>query len=450
MGIQDFKTWWSALSPENKRKYLIGAIVVGIFGMAFVFDKPQERAAQRQVEDEAKNTTALVRPRVRDTSNEALGSELDALNNQVTKQSQTVNEVIRLQSDTKVINEDLKKRVEDYDAMRMELEGLRQEVSVLKSGIGDSGKPLNLPELNTNDMPTGAMPPVPAPKDQTPGAEGFPSVDEANGVIPQGPAKPAKPSLRMISDAAAGAVTSGLADASRTASGLKTSANGQGQQGEAAPTLETFIPAGSILDGVLLTGVDAPANGVGERNPVPGLVRIKADAILPNRFRHDVRECFVLIAGKGVLSTERVEFRTETLSCIRNDGGVIETKIEGYATGEDGKAGLRGRLVSKQGSVLAKSLMAGILSGFGKALTPNTVQSLNLSGGGSTQTEQLGVGEAARIGAYSGVTSAASDLSKFYLDLAKEIFPVLEVDAGRRLNIVLVRGTQLAFGVKRT
>lgn len=212
------------------------------------------------------------------------------------------------------------------------------------------------------------------------------------------------------------------------------------------PAFSTYIPAGSILDGILITGMDAPVNGVSEENPVPALIRLKADAILPNKYKHDVKECFVLVGGKGSLSTERVELRTETMSCITRDGGVIEAEIQGYVTGEDGKVGMRGRLVSKQGALLARSLMAGILSGFGKALTPFQVPQVAVASNGQAQTQTLDLGDAAKTGAFTGLDSAAKQLSSFYLDLAKQTFPLLEVDAGRRANIVLVRGTNLSFG----
>jgi conjugal transfer pilus assembly protein TraB len=34
---------------------------------------------------------------------------------------------------------------------------------------------------------------------------------------------------------------------------------------------------------------------------------------------------------------------------VCTDGGAIEAPIDAYATGEDGKVGVRGRVVSKQG-----------------------------------------------------------------------------------------------------
>src|SRR3546814_6203967 len=55
------------------------------------------------------------------------------------------------------------------------------------------------------------------------------------------------------------------------------------------------------------------------RSPFPSLIRIKNEAILPNRFRADFRECFLIAGGWGDLSSERAYLRAERLSCVRND-----------------------------------------------------------------------------------------------------------------------------------
>ena len=76
------------------------------------------------------------------------------------------------------------------------------------------------------------------------------------------------------------------------------------------------LPAGSLLSGQLITGLDVPTGQGVRREPYPVLIRIKASAILPNRYRTHVRECFVLASGYGDLSSERAYLRSETLSCI--------------------------------------------------------------------------------------------------------------------------------------
>lgn len=71
------------------------------------------------------------------------------------------------------------------------------------------------------------------------------------------------------------------------------------------------LPSGSILSGVLVTGMDAPTGKAAQKDPFPSLIRIKTEAILPNRFRADFRECFLIAAGWGDLSSERAYMRAE-------------------------------------------------------------------------------------------------------------------------------------------
>jgi conjugal transfer pilus assembly protein TraB len=205
---------------------------------------------------------------------------------------------------------------------------------------------------------------------------------------------------------------------------------------------------GSMVQGVLLNGLDAPTSGAAQKNPTPVLIRIKHDAILPNRARLDIKECFVIASGFGSMSTERANLRTEGISCVREDGGVIETNLSGYVIGEDGKVGMRGRLVSKQGSMIAKSLASGFLSGLGKALTPTGVVGLNLAPSGTVQTQNQDLGTAFEAGVLGGASNSLNQISRFYLDIAKEMVPVVEVDAGRPVTIVLTRGGSLRLSSK--
>jgi conjugal transfer pilus assembly protein TraB len=208
-----------------------------------------------------------------------------------------------------------------------------------------------------------------------------------------------------------------------------------------------YLPAGAVFEGVLLNGMDAPTSSVTQKQPVPALVRIKSESLLPNLMSMgdgDIRECFLVIGGHGVLATERAQLRTETLSCVREDGRVIEAELEGYAVGEDGKVGMRGRLVSKQGSMIAKSLVSGFLAGFGQAIAPTQVPQINVTPGSSAQYQSIDMGAAAQAGVGKGISEASKMVAQFYLDMAKEMFPVIEVDAGRKVSIVTLRGIQLS------
>lgn len=218
-------------------------------------------------------------------------------------------------------------------------------------------------------------------------------------------------------------------------------------QEDAAPEVKptVFIPAGSQFDGVLLNGLDAPTSGIAKQHPVPSVMRIKTDAILPNRYRYDVKECFAMISGFGELSTERVQFRTVVLSCIRNDGGVIEAKIEGYVVGEDGRLGMRGRLISKQGQIIAKSFVAGFFSGIGQAMAPVSVPQLNTNPGGTQQVQTPNIGALTTAGTARGIADSSRQISQFYMDMAREMTPVVEVDANRHATIILEKGVEMSL-----
>lgn len=204
---------------------------------------------------------------------------------------------------------------------------------------------------------------------------------------------------------------------------------------------KAYLPAGTFFEAVLLNGMDAPTNPVAIKNPVPALARIKTDAMLPNLFKHDIKECFVLMAGYGSLASERVVLRLESLSCTAEDGRVIESKLDGYVVGEDGRVGMRGRLVSKQGQLIAQSLTAGIFAGFGESLTPTATPGLNLNAGTSYAMPSAGAIVGTAVG--KGFSDASTSASKFYLEMASQMTPIVEVDAGRKVTLILTKGIEV-------
>jgi conjugal transfer pilus assembly protein TraB len=136
---------------------------------------------------------------------------------------------------------------------------------------------------------------------------------------------------------------------------------------QAAKTPGTYLPSGSFVRAVLLAGLNAPTGGQAQSNPHPVLLRLVDHAQLPNRFRLKAKECLIVGSGYGDLSSERAYIRTESLSCVSASGEALDLPIKGYVAGEDGKAGVMGRLITKQGQVLANALIAGIGSGLGQA-----------------------------------------------------------------------------------
>lgn len=215
-----------------------------------------------------------------------------------------------------------------------------------------------------------------------------------------------------------------------------------------------FIPAGTLLSGNLLNDLDAPTGTHARKEPYPVLVRLKELAILPNRYRADLRECFLIGSGYGDLSAERAYVRAEAFSCIRRDRRVIEVPIDAYAVGEDGKLGLRGRVIDKQGQMMAESLMAGFANGFSSLFGRVQIPVIMTGGQNALSSNvpyQNVFSQQATEGALmKGTGSALDRISNYYMDLAENLFPVIEIDATRKIEFVVQRGFEMNPNPART
>lgn len=204
-----------------------------------------------------------------------------------------------------------------------------------------------------------------------------------------------------------------------------------------------FMPAGSMFSAVLLTGVDMPTSAATQQSPVPVVFRVKREAILPNFVSIDVRECFLLGSGYGQMSSERAIIRGEALTCVTEKGNVIETAFNAFIVGTDGKVGIPGRLVSKQGALIARSLLAGVFSGIAGGSTRTLVPSLNVYPGTNQLWQDSDVEKIVESGAKGGIQTAARSIADFYLKMAQETFPVIEISAGQGVTVVATTGSSL-------
>ena len=259
----------------------------------------------------------------------------------------------------------------------------------------------------------------------------------ASGVMPPGtpnlpapvPQEPPRPVLTRIT----------LADRPASAGTPGTPTASAGTASAETRTVSTFLPV-SFTRGTLLGGLDAPTGGQAQSNPHPVLIRLSNNSVLPNRFRGEYRDCFVVAAGYGDISAERAYLRTESLSCVRADGAALEVKIQGSVYGEDGKVGMRGRLVTKQGQMLANALLAGVVSGIGQGLAISST-SYSTSALGTVATASGTDAFVAGLG--TGVGKALDRLAQYYIKLAENTFPVIEVDAGREIDVVITKGVRI-------
>lgn len=444
---------WEALNPTAQRALAIGGIglaALALFGGVAVLMPEPPKPADKQ---------AVIQHILTDSDPRSLG--IDGLAAQLKQVAQR--------------NEDLQRRFEALEAQQQRarlsdeerlrkfgeaqtsttdsrIEALQNEIAALRRdpAKGPTVTPPAVPLATDTPASRSILPPAPAkPAAAGPSREDLDHLFEqphptplyggGTAAHPSAPAAPRNPlEIRVIRPAGATATPNLPA----TSLASLPSGSASGTDGS-----DVFVPAGTLLSGNLLNGLDAPTGKSARKEPFPVLARLKDEAILPNRFRADVRECFLVAAGYGDLSAERAYLRAETLSCVRDDGGVIEVPIDAYAVGEDGKLGLRGRVVSKQGQLLANALLAGFARGFSDAFGRNQVPVLLTGGmgalGSSTPFQRAFSDQAMEGGALKGAGYAMDRLAHYYMDLAENLFPVIEVDATRRIEFVVQRGTAL-------
>lgn len=205
-----------------------------------------------------------------------------------------------------------------------------------------------------------------------------------------------------------------------------------------------YIPPGSWAEGVLLHGADLGGGAAVQSNPQPLLVMFKNNAQLPGSEHYRLKGCLIIVTGYADLSAERGILRGGRLSCIdKNEKLVLTAQVEVYVVDSDGKFGIRGKLVDRQGAKLAKSLMAGFAQGIA-SMYGNSQGSLISSPLIGTSTTIQG-SDSLRSAGLQGVSQSIGQLAQFYLQQAQAIYPVLEIEAERKINIVFSNGTQLIW-----
>ncbi|MGU8077059.1 TraB/VirB10 family protein [Burkholderia pyrrocinia] len=217
---------------------------------------------------------------------------------------------------------------------------------------------------------------------------------------------------------------------------MTTSTNGASVAGVGGKGDVNLLPAGSFIPVAMLNGVDAPTGGQAQSDPLSVDLQAIKPANLPNGKRLDVTGCRIVSSAWGDLSAERMMGRTQTLSCILA-GRAIEIDIKGKLIGEDGKEGVRGRLVTKQGQLLANAILSGTLGGIGQAFQQSATVT-SFGGGGVAQT--IDGGQVGRAAIGGGVGTAGQMLAQYYLKAADKLFPVIETDATRTIEVSITKG----------
>ena len=252
----------------------------------------------------------------------------------------------------------------------------------------------------------------------------------------QQPAAPAR--ARMIETFELEGEPQSSATASRTGPELVADA--------VAKPVSVWLPAGAHAEAVVLAGVDASAGVSSQGDPRPVLLRITGPAWTAaedgTALQVDVDGCTVTGAAHGDLSSEKVYVRFRTMTCAGPESGtVIETDVAGFVAGS-GKTGVRGPVVSREGVLVEKAFLAGLVSGVGQGVS-QAFQPQAVATGGGAAVANTGLGDIGRAGLGAGASSAGNKVADYMIRRAEQYQPVIQLQAGTKVTLVFLEGARI-------
>lgn len=203
---------------------------------------------------------------------------------------------------------------------------------------------------------------------------------------------------------------------------------------------DTYVPSGTFAQAVMIGGADAAASVTSQSNPNPMLFRIIDDGTLPNHRRSHLKDCIVTAAVSGDISSERGHIRLETISCTKPNDEILDITVKGTVFGPEGKNGIRGEPIWREGALLQRALASGMLSGFSNAISQRYTTT-SVSPLGSTQT--VNGNSIWGYGTAKGASGAMDKLAEYNIKRAEQYHPVIQLSAGTVVDVVFLEGFYL-------
>ena len=181
------------------------------------------------------------------------------------------------------------------------------------------------------------------------------------------------------------------------------------------------LPIGSTVTGELLTGAFATkARG----DALPVLVQLMSAYSGPNDTEIPLEDCLLIGKATADISSVRARVEAVSLSCVLPDGTAFERVVRGYLTGEDGTLGVPGKWEFRSGRWLANLLSAMGTAAAGVYADVAIAEALagaNILGSVST-------------------SDTTERIQEFFLQRAEEILPVVWVESGTPVYLVMLEG----------
>ncbi|MDT0510206.1 TraB/VirB10 family protein [Novosphingobium sp. MMS21-SN21R] len=205
-----------------------------------------------------------------------------------------------------------------------------------------------------------------------------------------------------------------------------------------------YLPPNSIAVAKVIVGVDAAAGVQSQTDPLPVVLRITGPArsVYDNGrlLTTNIAGCLVNGAARGDLSSEKVYVKLQRMTCPQPNGRYAVSDVKGFIA-FGGKTGVRGRVVSREGSLIGQAFLAGLAGGFGRGFSANTNTTLtgtnvNVNG----QRQKLGTGDILEGGLGEGIATSGDMVSKYLIERAEQYQPVIEMPTGIDVEIVFLEG----------
>jgi len=207
-----------------------------------------------------------------------------------------------------------------------------------------------------------------------------------------------------------------------------------------------YLPPNSYAPAQVIVGVDASTGVASQTDPLPVVLRITGPARSVMRgnkvLTTDITGCLVNGSARGDLSAEKVYVKLARMTCAQPGGRYAVSEVKGFISFA-GKSGVRGRVVSREGSLISQALLAGIVGGFGRGFSANANGIFSGAIGSDGRRESLSPTDILSGGLGQGAGEAADTVSKYLIERAEQYQPVVEMPTGIKVEIVFLDGVHV-------
>lgn len=202
------------------------------------------------------------------------------------------------------------------------------------------------------------------------------------------------------------------------------------------------LPAYSYAAGILISTADVVTGVNSQANPKPILIKLITEAVsvkdpVSGKYvKTDLRECKVGGRITAELSSERGNVVLDKMVCADKNGGTIETEIEGYVA-DLSKHGISGKVVRREGDLVSKSFLAGMIGGIGSGLSAKLQQGISFQDG-FTSTDDMSSEDILLQGIGSGIEQSSMTVEQYLIKRAEQYQPTIETSPGKLIEVVFI------------